>query len=86
MPASHNDVNEALTDIIKSHEKLDINAISIILSMCRGRLKTSTKQSRELSLVITKIQEAEMWLEESTKLRWIGVGEDRPLDSAEVVG
>jgi hypothetical protein len=68
MPASHKDINEALTDIIRSHGYLDINAIVIILSMCRGRLETSTKPSRELSLAITKIQEAEMWLETKTKI------------------
>lgn len=65
MPASHNDVNEALTNIIRSHGKLDIDAVLMVLSMCRGRLKTATKTNRELSLAITKIQEAEMWLKES---------------------
>ncbi len=68
MKASHNDVNNALTDILKSGPALDIQAVGMVLSMCRGRLNTYPNKSRELSLAITKIQEAEMWLDELEKV------------------
>ena len=52
-------------------EKVDITALNCLAGLCVGRIKDhgdGRPASRELSLAVTKLQEASFWMSEHVRL------------------